>query len=87
MGVWRGQFFPYLFILQAARQEIAQRHQALCAGGVVNRIERPDDGRPYLISNLPPDRLGKRYLWLSRLCLGLLLGCLAGMTILLKSAP
>ena len=67
----------WMLARQAARREIAKRHQALRSGAVSHRMEHPDDGRPYLISNLPPDRLGKRYLWLSRLCLGLLLGCLA----------
>jgi len=71
----------------AARREIARQHQALRAQAARHFLGRPDDGRPFLISNLSPEALGGRYTWLSRLCLTLMLACLAGLTALLKSPP
>lgn len=34
---------------------------------------------PYLISNYPPERLGRRFAWLAALHLALLAGMLAGL--------
>jgi hypothetical protein len=69
----------------AARREIARRHLETRAQSARHRMERPSDGRPYLISNLPPEAMGRRYTWLSRLFLVLMLGSLGGLTYVLKS--
>jgi hypothetical protein len=70
----------------AARREIARRHRELRAQAPRHFLGRPGDGRPFLISNHAPEGLGRRYTWLARLCLALLLACLTGATVLLKSA-
>ena len=44
------------------------------------------NSRPYLISNLPPERLGKRYRIWSGAFLLLLLASLGGLTYVLKGA-
>lgn len=69
----------------AARREVARQHQELRAQGPRHFLSRPGDGRPYLISNLPPEAMGKRYGWLARLFLALLLGCLGASAWLLKT--
>ena len=61
----------------AARREIARRHQALRSRPSRHFLGRPGDGRPFLISNHGPEGLGRRYAWLARLCLAMLLACLA----------
>lgn len=68
----------------AARREITRQHQELRAQAPRHILFRPGDGRPYLISNLPPEAMGSRYAWLARLFLGLLLACLAGLAWLIK---
>lgn len=75
----------WLLARQAARREIARRHQAIRAESVRHGMRDPGDGRPYLISNLPQDGLGERYRWESRLFLIVMLGCLGGLTYLLKT--
>lgn len=75
----------WLLARQAARREIARRHQAIRAETVRHGMSDPGDGRPFLISNLPPDRLGGRYRWESRLFLLAMLGSLGGLTYLIKS--
>ncbi|MEW6678287.1 MAG: hypothetical protein AB1421_10240 [Pseudomonadota bacterium] len=69
---------------QAARREIARQHQALRAQPKRHYLSRPEDGRPFLISNLPPDALGKRYAWLARLFMALMLASLVGLAFMLK---
>ncbi len=75
----------WLLARQAARREISRRHQAIRAETVCHGMRDPGDGRPYLISNLPPDGLGERYRWESRLFLLAMLGSLGGLTYLLKA--
>jgi hypothetical protein len=69
----------------AARREIARQHLELRAQPTRHFLARPTDGQPFLIANLPPEALGRRYAWLARLCLTLMLGGLAGLTYVLKS--
>lgn len=45
----------------AARREAASQHRALGAMQGRPCLRRPDDGRPFLISNRPPDELARRY--------------------------
>ncbi len=64
---------------QAARREVEKQHQAARRQAAVNMLRRPDDGRPFLISNLPPESLARRYgLW----AFGHLLVFLAALTAL-----
>lgn len=69
----------------AARREIARQHLELRAQPPRHFLARPTDGRPFLIANLPPEALGRRYTWLARLYLSLMLGSLGAMTYLYKS--
>ncbi len=69
----------------AARREIARQHAQLRAQATRHYLSNPDDGRPYLISNLSPDAMGTRYAWLARLFLVLMLGSLGGLTFIVKS--
>lgn len=69
----------------AARREIARQHAELRAQAPRHYLSRPDDRRPYLISNLSPDIMGTRFAWLARLFLVLMLGSLGGLTYMLKS--
>lgn len=48
---------------QAARREIDRQHQASRRQEPVNVLRRPEDGRPFLVSNLPPESLSRRYGW------------------------
>ena len=47
---------------QAARREIANRHSELRNSADVHAVGRPHTGQPYLLSNLDPQRLARRYL-------------------------
>jgi hypothetical protein len=47
-----------------ARREVAGMHREIRAQADVSMMHRPPDGRLYLISSLPPDKLARRYrLW------------------------
>lgn len=74
----------WMLARQAARREIARRHQAIRAEAARHTLRKPADGRPFLISNLAPDGLGRRYQLMSRGFLILMLGCLGGLTYILK---
>lgn len=60
---------------RAAEQEIASR--SLTPPRHV--LTAPGHGKPHLISNRPPEHLGRRYAWLAGLHLALLLAMLAGL--------
>ena len=47
---------------QAARREVARMHSELRSGADIHTIGRPHQGQPYLISNIDPQRLARRYL-------------------------
>ena len=70
---------------QAARREIARRHQAIRAETVRHGMGHPGDKRPYLISNRDPESVGGWYVFAARLAFVLMLGCLGGLTWLLRS--
>lgn len=69
----------------AARREIARQHAELRAQSPRHFLSRPRDSRPFLVSNLSPDKLGQRFAWLARGFLVLMLGSLGGLAYLLKS--
>ena len=62
----------------AAEREVARQHQQLRARPLNHSLHKPESGLPYLISNHPPERLGRRYGWLAALHLLLLPAMLAG---------
>lgn len=47
--------------LQAARREVGHRQAETDAALIDHSLEKPGHGRPYLISNTPPERLARRY--------------------------
>jgi hypothetical protein len=63
---------------QAAEREVARRHQAIRNQPTRHQLRKPGANQPYLIANYSPDKLGRRYTWLSALYLTLLLSSLFG---------
>jgi hypothetical protein len=63
----------------AAEREVSRRHQEQRLQPQHYHLSRPTDGRPYLLGNLDPDRLGRRLGWLAALHLALLVAMLAGL--------
>lgn len=50
-------------VRQDAQQAIAHEHEVLRATPQSHHIGRPGNGQPFLISSLPPERLGRRLRW------------------------
>jgi hypothetical protein len=46
---------------KAARREVQRQHQEIRSQPGVHTLRKPRDGRHFLISNLDPDRLARRY--------------------------
>lgn len=63
---------------QAAEREVALRHREIRNQPTQHRLQKPASRKPYLIANHPPEKLGRRYAWLSAAHLVLLLACLFG---------
>lgn len=63
---------------QAAESEVARRHGEIRNQPTQHRLRKPDSRKPYLIANHPPEKLGRRYAWLSAAHLILLLASLFG---------
>lgn len=63
---------------QAAEREVARRHQAIRNQPTQHRLRKPGARKPYLIANHPPEKLGRRYAWLSAAHLVLMLASLFG---------
>ncbi len=64
----------------AAKREAAKRLALARAEPDAHYLVRPGDGRLFLLSNLAPDRLARRYILWAWLHLVILFGALAGMT-------
>ena len=58
---------------QAARREVRQQHQIAQAQPGTLTLRKPRDDRPYLLSNLAPDQLAKRYSAWNRVHAGIIL--------------
>ena len=61
-----GEISPKEWVLArlAAKREVDRRHGEIRSGPVLHYLEKPGNGRLFLISNIPPGRLGRRYtLW------------------------
>jgi hypothetical protein len=61
---------------QAARREVSRRHREARETPDVHTLSCPSNGRHYLLSNLDPNRLARRYLWWSIFHLAVFLGAL-----------
>ncbi|MDR0441553.1 MAG: E3 ubiquitin ligase family protein [Candidatus Accumulibacter sp.] len=60
----------------AARREVAKRHREARDASDVHTLSRPRCGRHFLLSNLDPNSLARRYLWWSLFHLAAFLGAL-----------
>jgi hypothetical protein len=50
---------------EAAEREVSRNHLEIRTRDGFHLLRRPRDGRLYLIANLPPERLARRYRWWS----------------------
>lgn len=64
---------------QAAKRVVAKNQREIADNADMHLIGRPPDGKPYLISNLAPEKLSQRYLLWSWAHLAMLLGALGGL--------
>jgi hypothetical protein len=60
-----------------AKREVAKQRQEVLAAPEAHVVRKPDDGRLYLISDLDPARIARRYRWWSALHLSVFLGSAA----------
>jgi hypothetical protein len=68
----------WMLARQAARREAAKRMDAMRAQPDVNYLVQPKDGRLFLISNLPQEKLERRYWFWTWAHLAIFLGALGG---------
>ncbi|TAN74291.1 MAG: hypothetical protein EPN14_09280 [Gallionella sp.] len=78
MGEW-------MLARQAARREVAKNLREARAQPDIHIIGQPRDGKLFLISNLTPDKLSRRYLFWTWAHLVIFFGALAGIGWLLRS--
>lgn len=64
---------------QAAKREVAKSQREAHAMSDLHLIGMPHDGKPYMISNLAPEKLSRRYLLWSWAHLAILFGALGGL--------
>ena len=64
---------------QAAKRVVAKNQREIEANTDMHLIGRPRNGKPFLISNLAPEKLSQRYLLWSWAHLIILLGALIGL--------
>lgn len=69
-----------------ARRDVERMANEAAAAPGIHTLRRPADGRLYLISSLPPEKLARRYRWWSFAHLALFFGGLAGVATALKMA-
>lgn len=73
----------WMLARQAAKRETAKRMNEAIAQPDTHFLVQPHDNRLFLISNLPPDRLARRYWIWSWIHLGIFLAALGGVAWLL----
>jgi hypothetical protein len=56
---------------RAARREVVRRHDEIRAQPGVNVLRKTDGQRPFLLANMTPERMARRYGWWTRLQLGI----------------
>ncbi|HWT54160.1 MAG TPA: hypothetical protein VN066_05080 [Rhodocyclaceae bacterium] len=62
----------------AARREVEARHREVRSSADLHLMHYPEDGRLYMISNMAPDKLARRYQWWAWGHLFIFFGGLAG---------
>jgi hypothetical protein len=63
---------------QAARRVVEKQHREARNASDVNTLSCPPDGQLYLLTNIDPDKLARRYLWWAIFQLVAFFGALAG---------
>jgi hypothetical protein len=66
-------------VRQDAQQAVTEQHQSLRATPQSHHIGRPANGQPFLISSLPPEKLGRRFRWWAYAHSAVFLAALAGL--------
>lgn len=65
---------------QAARREVEKMHRDARNEADVHTLRRPSGGQLYLISNLDPEKIARRYLWWAIFHLSLFFGALGALS-------
>lgn len=73
----------WMLARQAAKREVARMMRAAQVQPDINTISQPRDGKLFLISNLTPEKLSRRYLFWTWAHLVILFGALGGIASLL----
>lgn len=76
----------WLLARQAAKREVAKKKRAAQAQPDIHLIGQPRDGKLFLISNLTPEKLSRRYLFWSWAHVAIFFGALSGIGWLLQAA-
>ncbi len=76
----------WMLARQAAKREIAKTMREAQAQPDIHIISRPSDGKLFLISNLTPEKLSRRYLFWAWAHLVIFFGALGGIGWLLQAA-
>ncbi|HEU0283434.1 MAG TPA: hypothetical protein VFQ99_06585 [Gallionella sp.] len=76
----------WMLARQAAKREVAKMMREAQAQPDINIISQPRDGKLFLISNLTPEKLSRRYLFWTWAHLAIFFGALGGIGWLLQTA-
>lgn len=76
----------WMLARQAAKREVAKKMREAQAQPDINIISQPRDGKLFLISNLTPEKLSRRYLFWTWAHLVIFFGALGGIGWLLQTA-
>lgn len=76
----------WMLARQAAKREVAKKQRAAHAQPDIHLIDQPRDGKLFLISNLTPEKLSRRYLFWSWAHVAIFFGALSGIGWLLQAA-
>jgi hypothetical protein len=76
----------WMLARQAARREVAKKKREVQSQPDMHIISQPRDGKLFLVSNLSPDKLSRRYLFWSWAHLVIFFGALGGIGWLLQLA-
>ncbi|MDP2804631.1 MAG: hypothetical protein Q8O24_01695 [Gallionellaceae bacterium] len=74
----------WMLARQAAKREASKRLEVARAEADANFLMRPHDGRLFLISNLSPDKLARKYYWWAWIHLVIFWGALGGVIAIAK---
>ncbi|MBI4988002.1 MAG: hypothetical protein HZC23_04190 [Rhodocyclales bacterium] len=70
-----------------AKREVAANHRELRASSELHVMHLPEDGRLYLISDMEPDSLARKYRWWSWFHIAIFFGALIALPILWRLPP